>query len=553
MESNRFLLFTFSLLLFTSVAHAAEIKESLALAKGWNGVYLEATPNNADCDQFFAALPVTQVGAYVSEAYDDTEQYSSDGSERNQKPVSYKVWNRDGRSSLTSLKGGMAYLIFATNACETTYFGVPRPPRFTWRKASATDTEAIINLIGVSLPAGTSLYASTYFLEGPYGAKGTLYTIGGTEGNPSFKAPFTSSSAKVAAGKAYGVTAGAACRWPGVIEVSADAVTFEADANTAEIRLTNRGTSARTVRVTYTKGEGAGDVLLPILRRIPNDGALGSSWSNVTANVSWEVALEPGASEDLVFGIERATLNKSSALGGLLVFNDLGSTQMRVRVPVSVEFPSAEASAAVYPTGLWLGKFVFSRVTYNEETTPVEAEGLLKPTVIFHVDDEKRMQMLQRVSLVTETNGLVRLFRSLASARKVNDSARRLTSLMLDPSNQVVNAASGIFGEETRFAYTVEPTSAGNPFRHVWHPDHDGLNATYDAPAAVGAELWSVTNTVTMQFRDLGSGADFYSSDVDEIRAGRVLWTVEGLRHHPITAEGVFSIQRLVPANEIEL
>ena len=213
------------------------------------------------------------------------------------------------------------------------------------------------------MPVGTSLYASTYFQEGPYGAKGTLYTIGGTDGNPSFKAPFTSSSAKVVASKAYGVTSTASGRWPGVIEVSADGVTFESDENTAEIRLTNRGTLSRKIRVTYTKGEAEGDVLLPILRRVSNDGALGNSWSNVTENVGWEVALEPGASEDLVFGIERAMLAKSSALGGILVFTDLGGTQMRVRVPVSVEFPSADSKDAVYPTGLWLGKFVFSRVT----------------------------------------------------------------------------------------------------------------------------------------------------------------------------------------------
>lgn len=553
MKNKGYLISIFSLLVFAFSANGAEVRETLTLAKGWNGVYLEATPNNADCDEFFSALPVTQVGAYVSDAYDDTEQYNSDGSERNQKPVSYKVWNRGGRSSLTALKGGTAYLIFATNACETTYFGVPRPPRFTWRKASATDKEAIINFVGVSLPQGASLYGSTYFQEGPYGAKGTLYTIGGTEGNPSFKAPFTSSSAKVAAGKAYGVTSTASGRWPGVIEVGADGVTFEPDENTAALRLTNRGTLSRTIRVVYTKGESEGDVLLPILRRVSNDGALGSSWSNVTENVGWEVALEPGASEDLVFGIERATLAKSSALGGILVFTDLGGTQMRVRVPVSVEFSSEDSQDAVYPAGLWLGKFVFSRVTYDEEPMPVEAEGALKPMVMFYVDAEKRMQMLQRVSLATETNGQVRVFKDLASARKVNDSARRLSSLMLDPANQKVEAQSGIFGEETIFTYTIEPTSAGNPFRHVWHPDHDGLNATYEGPAADGAELWSVTNTITMQFRDFVTGAEFHASEVDEICGGRVLWTVEGLRHHPITAEGAFFIQRLVPAKEIEL
>lgn len=537
-------------------AFATHVAETLTLSAGWNAIYLESTPEDSACEDFFADLPVTKVGAYVSDAYDDTEQYNSDGTERNQKPVSYRLWQRDGRSTLDSLTGGRAYLVLAEEACRKTFYGVPQAPRFTWRRASATDNETVVNLVGVSLQPAAKPLASAYFKEGPYGPKGAVYQVSGTGENPVFKAPFSTSSAKVEPGRAYGVTAAASGRWPGVIALSSTAVDggvfFEAGANKADIRVTNAGTAARTVRVTYQKGEKPSDRLLPLQRSVTKEKAIGASWTNVAAGASWEIALEPGASSDLVFGIERASLEKDANLGGVLVFEDLGGTQMRVRVPVRVAFAEASAEAAAYPTGLWIGKFLFTHVTHDDSTDPVAAEGMLGPTVLLFVDKNRQMTLLQRVSLAAETNGTLHVMKSHDAARAVSASARRLSSLFVDPANQLVPARRGGFGEETVFSYTVEPTSAGNPFRHVWHPDHDGRNATFDGEAKPGSELWAVTNTVTVQFRDLGTGSPYYSSDVDEIRAGRVLWTVEGLRNCPITAEGTFSIRRLVPTANLE-
>lgn len=51
------------------------VEETVTLAKGWNAVYLESTPETADCDEFFAGLPVKSVGAYLPDAYSETAQY----------------------------------------------------------------------------------------------------------------------------------------------------------------------------------------------------------------------------------------------------------------------------------------------------------------------------------------------------------------------------------------------------------------------------------------------------------------------------------------------
>lgn len=545
-------------------ACAQHILETMTLKAGWNAIYLESTPDDSatpaadDPNVFFSGelSPVTTVCAYVPNAYDDTEQYDAEGGERNQKPVSYKLWLRDGSSTLPNLKGGTVYLIYADADCAKTFYGIPATPHFTWRKVAVSDTEVVINLIGVSLVDGAKPYASAYFKEGPFGTKGTIYNISGTGDVPSFKPPFTSGSSKVEPGKAYALTATYSGSWPGVMEIESplpiEGVFFEQDKNVASIRLKNRGTVERAIRVTYVRSANTDEPLLPIKRSVAVEDSLSKVWTNVEENVSWEYTLSPEAMTEIVFGVERASLDRTKNNSGVLVFEDLGGSQMRVRVPVRVAFPEADSAAADYPTGLWMGKFMFYGVTYNDDGAPMASEGTLKPTVMFYVDNQKRMTMLQRVSVVQDTNGTMRVFKDFNDAKAVSATARRLSSLMLDPDNQLVAANSGTFGEETSFTYTVEQHSAGNPFLHVWHPDHDGRNATYDGEAKPGAELWSVTNTVTIQFRELGSEQPYYSNEVEEIRAGRVRWQVEGLRSIPIAADGIFSIQRILPVKTLE-
>ena len=74
-----------SLLSFMSLvslsASAAHIKETMTLAKGWNAIYLESTPTNAVCADFFAGAPVERVASYQSDAYSSTRQIADDGTE----------------------------------------------------------------------------------------------------------------------------------------------------------------------------------------------------------------------------------------------------------------------------------------------------------------------------------------------------------------------------------------------------------------------------------------------------------------------------------------
>ena len=60
------------------VALASHIEETMTLEEGWNAIYLESTPTNPVCAEFFAGAPVARVASYQSDAYSSTRQLADD-------------------------------------------------------------------------------------------------------------------------------------------------------------------------------------------------------------------------------------------------------------------------------------------------------------------------------------------------------------------------------------------------------------------------------------------------------------------------------------------
>ena len=188
-------------------AVASHVSETMTLSQGWNAIYLESTPTNATCADFFAGSPVVRVGSYHSDAYSATRQLAEDGTEVVQKPVSYTVWVEDDAdaSTMDTLIGGRAYLVYATNSWEKTFLGVPSAPQMTWRVASADS--GFMNLAGVSVAPDASVTPKAYFGEGPFGTAGTAYKIYGPDSSaPKFQSMKLFNS-KLAGGQAYALTA----------------------------------------------------------------------------------------------------------------------------------------------------------------------------------------------------------------------------------------------------------------------------------------------------------------------------------------------------------
>ena len=556
-----------------AAAGAAHIEETMTLAKGWNAIYLESTPTNAVCDDFFVGAPVARVASYHSDAYSSTRQLADDGTEITQKPLSYYVWvpGDETASTMGALVGGRVYMVYATNAWSKTFYGVPAAPRQTWRNTSADN--GFMNLVGVSADPGVPVTVKSYFGEGPFGtASGAAYQVAGTKTSaPSFLSLGIGSSPKVQGGKAYALTATKDSDWPGVIGVQGDGVVFGADANFASVRIRNCGTTNHTFRFTMVRSALEEDTPLPpqsFFRRLPRVDAISEpDYTNVAENVAWMVSLAPDALSEQVFKIDRSKLDDGLSYGAILKIEDLGASKMRVRLPIVVRH--AATGAVAYPAGLWVGEIALSQVSGNDDPAalPMQAGGTLKMNVMVHVDTNGICRLLQRVVAGVDTNGVMRLFKNLDNVPQEVESPRRLSTVMMSVDTPVVEAAAETeFGDDAVFSWTVGAKARDNPFRHAWHRDHDGKKADYlgDAPSGdvfanyaqpIKPELWSISNRLDFSWHEQGNRAlpVHFPYNADETTSGIVTWEVRGLSAKgPIRSVGTFSLKRVFKAKELE-
>ena len=556
-------------------AFASHISETMTLANGWNAIYLESTPTNALCAEFFSGAPVTRVASYQSDAYSSTRQLADDGTSIDQKPLSYYVWlpGDDTASTMSALVGGRVYMIYATDSWSKEFFGVPAAPRQTYRAASGDD--GFMNLVGVSAPSDVSVTAKTYFGEGPFGtASGIAYKIAGTKTSaPSFLSLGIGASSKVQGGKAYALTATKDSDWPGVIGVQGDGLVFGSDANFASIRIRNCGTTNHTFRFTVERSALDADTQLPpqsLSRRLPRVDAISEpDYTNVEENVEWTVTLAPDVLSEQVFKIDRSKLDNAITYGAILTIEDLGASKMRVRLPIVVRH--AATGAVAYPAGLWVGEIALSQVSELGDTNrvPVKAGGTLKMSVMMHVDTNGTCRLLQRALAGVDTNGVTRLFKNPADVPEDVEESRRISTVMMSVDTPVVAATASTnpkFGEDVDFSWVVGATASDNPFRHAWHPDHDGKKADYSDYLPSGddfslyanpikPELWSISNRLDFSWHEQGNRAlpEHFPFNADETTSGVVTWEVGGLiSKGPIKSVGTFTLRRVFKAAELE-
>ena len=416
------------------------VHETLNLTNGWNAVYIECTPTNALCDEFFANTPVISAAAYRSDADASTAQYDASGNEIVQAPVVYLQWVRGKTgSTLQSIAGGGTYLLFATNTATKDIYGVPSAPKMTWRKVSSAETNEYFNLVGVS-SAEATVPIDAYFGEGPFGLTKSGRSIcaisGMDETRPVLKSAEGSFGRQtpVASGKAYALTSTCDGEWPGVIGVQGSAVYFGPNASYASIKIQNCGTTNHTFTIKMERSEPYGALEPPpISRRLPRVDALSEiGYTNVEENVAWSVSLEPDEISEQIFSLDRSQLGPGMERGAILTIEDPAGSKMRVRLPIYVA--PVSQSVVAYPTGLWIGEIALTQVSgLNDETpTPVKAGGTLKMSVMMHVDTNGTCRLLQRVAAGMDTNGTARLRRSATRRTSRGPSLRRRATIRSD-------------------------------------------------------------------------------------------------------------------------
>ena len=209
--------------------------------------------------------------------------------------------------------------------------------------------------------------------------------------------------------------------------------------------------------------------------------------------------------------------------GVLRITDSLGYSQ--IDLPVSATRSS--------PAGLWVGNANVTHVRAYLKSYQLGADGqpvLAAPNasgvpyvvtnlntsfgpasrsfplrLIYHVGTNGEIRLVQHIfsGFDTQTNSVLTLRESLLDPARLA-SARRISAAHLPWSKANPGwLASGGFaqGQSLTNVITVDYNDhAANPFLHTYHPDHDNLNATFNALQPVGSESYNVERRMTLTF-----------------------------------------------------
>ena len=588
-------------LLLPQAAEAYYIEETLTLAKGWNAVMLESTPSNSFCSVFFEGLPVDRVYTQEEVRGIVEPQYDENGELKEAPPAKTLVWQAkyaddDNVSTLTGLRGGVCYFIHATNAASRTFLGIPNPPEFAWYRV-INNTNEFLNVAGVFLDSATPVNAKTYFGDGgPFSSpdnpseegKMAVYTFGSktvvdpvTQKETDEQALLPVTSKNLAPGKAYALTSAQNLEyWPGVIGFADRAPYFSGRNLIARQGIRNMSNSERTFRVTV--GSGKGGLAYPPNLRL---STCSQEWADPAP--PWGDPAADGASVDITvpargtywlwLKCDSAELSEEKTYGAVLGVSDVtaGSktSRMRVRQPIYVAEVEGGTNTPADVTGLWAGTVTLDKVSSLAKSDPYAAAGAMTANVLVFVPSNQAVQaeLLQQVSLgfFDLGNGVTSnaLYRSLYMVPETAKGLRRIsTAMMSTECPSVTNVVTQVndsqksdgFGTACVFRWSIGPKAKDHPYRHAWHPDHDGKTADYsgDAPngddetkymgGQVKPELWTIGNELTLVWTDktkLATG----------VGTGDVTWTVTGLTgpRKKLVSTGKFKLQRVLTNSSI--
>jgi hypothetical protein len=558
-----------------AAGYGQHAQQTVSLAKGWNAVYLQVEPDDARCSVVFGDWPVSSVSLYnMARMY---AQFIESPSEPVSSPVEFLTWSPGvpaGANGFNQVLAGQSYLIYALSSCVRTLTGRPAVPRIAW----VPSTNAC-NLVGFRSGAGATFgtYLSgagfdasqlaVYAVSGTNSAKPTLVRVGGFTGL---------NTAPIDAAKAYFIACDKVSSFSGPVKVYPEGTIglgFPTNSSYQTLRMKNESGSALAVTLTVTNSailpSGAQPVLPP-LQAFDS----GAGWLPLTHLVR---TLQPGEDWSLTLALDRTGMTAGLLYGGVLVCSDAAGG--RVEVPLEAEYGPADPAHALWPAGLWVGKATLNQVSQvlSDGTTVdgAKAGGSMELRLILHVDTDQQCRLLQRVLIagVENTNGVWSPSLYLDES-KVPPGAKcvRISSVAFGSKNgNIVRddnyfGSNDGFGKNLRFIFSLPADDSVNPFRHPYHPDHDGLDAKFKTELPFGddpqnyvgeikPELFSITSTITMSWTNApaAGGASALWNPAEKV-SGSVAYQVDGLRREgQILMRGAFELRRISQVGTLSL
>ncbi len=560
----RFLLLT----LFVASASAQTVTQTFQLRNGWNSIWLEVEPTNAEIAQVFANLPVSSVWTYVPGG---TVEFIQDQSEELFNQPGWLPYFPASRpeaflTKLHTVNALRAYLVKLTNGPRTlSIIGRPVVRAAKWVADS-------FNLRGFPVnPAQLPTFA-TFF--GPSAAHSgqRIYQL-----RDNGQWTLVNATDPMKHGEAYWAFCNGASTYQGPLGFTlepGDGLDYGTLLNEIIQHYKNESGSARVVCLQDIRTGAA----TPLSYQAFVSNRL--SWINLPAPHCF--TLDGNETLDGFLAIRRKDFAGTNYGSVLEVKDDIGTrylvsvtagklTAARRGLDLGAPTGGAELSA-----GLWVGTVTLTNVNEVNSSQP----SRLTPTrsgfdmrVIVHVDGNGNPFLLKEViqmwqngtttndaqgRAVTEKPGryvlltddsLLPLYRG-ASLRDGVSVGRRISTVDYDfaggSSNVLAMTGSFGIGNTARATLVLEPDAPTNPFKHKYHPDHDNLDATF---TSFKAEAYRITRQVELQFTAQPPSALESASAAIEygysVLGGVYRETVSGLHRSNIVTSGTFRLTRV--------
>ena len=563
------------------LANAQNAAQPIELARGWNAVYIEVSPE-ASPDALFANWPVDSVGVYDPAAFLSTRQFSATTDTQGIGTSPIAMWRRGipDASPVSRIPAGVVCIAFNTGGVfRTTLIGVPAAPRTTWH---VTDDNTVYNFFGFSVQGGATVKPDDY-LAGFSGAAGTgrtCWMIGGLSRGASPTLVRGNTGTAVADGAVLLLPSSEVSDWSGALHVSPmDGLDFGTNATRRTLEIRNDGAAPRTVSLEINRAVAelsASFSFDPTLVHWRDaDIALTNATWNALSGFG-EIAhktLGIGETWRIQIGLDRAALPsglvKGTPFGALLTARDIdGGSKMKAVVPIRAAV-GGTGDDATWPAGLWVADVALKTVDFSTAENPAPAGCQLKLRLLVHVAADGTIRLLQRVIAAGEADAdgtlTYRLYAGPAEPPATATQALRISSAVLPTEKPVIAATTSsltsLFGFAT-FSFTIEANGATSLLRHPYHPQHDGLRWDFSTSAPPGdnldnykgevkPELFSVKNSILLML-DFAEGAARW--DPQETVTGTCAWSFEGLRHEGnLVASGPMTLRRVSQITELIL
>ena len=591
MRTMRLLLCGGAFFLLTAWHSTAQwVTQTLQLKPGWNSVCLWLQPAAGDLDEVFANSAVRCVWQWDRRF--TTVQFQSNPNKLLPEERHWQYWYPPTSlamflNSIKSLVGGESYLIeVQSNAAPfaITLKGQPILPAPKWVPYE-------MNFVG--FPTGPA--PGPYFLD--YFRGSTQIDVSTTYDANIFTVKSSSASLPVTAPGRTRMERGVAY-WVRLQDVTGYVAPFTIQGLGGGLMDFGTDVQEHTFTIANASTSAVQVVLSPVASESPPEGqpALAGpvplSWYNVISltNRAWVQFTEPftvsvpaRGQASVRLAIRRGDLGPAAAGALFQSLVNVQDTAGRVLYQLPVRATPDPAGAGVHSLvkggdgpgsaksdpsghnafeGLWLGEAQISAVSHPvsttngwDATTLSAARDRYPVRLILHVDGSGAVRLLQRVIVapvptppINQPAFVLYADENLVPAGTTN--AARISSTTLHYLAPQLMAGT-FFGANLTCAFTLGYNDPLNPFKHLYHPDHNNLTSDYSTNLPAGAESWDIGRTITLTFSSLTNypNEPMWGTDA---AGGVYSETVTGLREYPVRCAGYFGLRRVNRVNVLQ-